>query len=442
MSSVLALVLTLGFWLTYKQAVGRIESETRAAVSTARKAAHAVIDDALRAPDPQKALSYFLRSFDGSRHLQVALISARGQVETSIPAEEESAAPEWFETRVSPELRSEIVELPTRLAPAIAIRLQPHPSGEIAEIWEELGLKLGLLSGLSLSMLLSAWMITRAVLRPLPGLIHSMERIGAGDYAARAVPVNSPEMQRVSTALNAMAERLEQAKHVNRSLTEKILSVQEEERAGLARDLHDGIGPLLFAVDVDAMKLEEQGGDGDKEGREQRLRSIRDAVTEMKSHVTALLARLRPEVALDLGLAHAVEQLTSAARARHSGIAIEADVPMIGWSRDIDEAIYFVIREGINNVLRHARASRIKIAAQQTVDGNVRVSLRDNGRGLDKAGNAAGFGIRGMKERVARVNGTLSIRNRADGPGTELLAVMPAPLPSGWLADLRAGEAA
>src|SRR5262249_50704995 len=143
------------------------------------------------------------------------------------------------------------------------------------------------------------WILQRG-LRPLNELGEAFVRIGAGDYTARVAESGSTELLHLAGSFNQMASRLSKMKVQNDRLNEQLASVQEEERADIARELHDEIGPFLFAVslDVSAMQRVAKGSAGELASR---IDAVRDAITHMQRHLRSILGRLRPTVLLDLG---------------------------------------------------------------------------------------------------------------------------------------------
>jgi len=280
------------------------------------------------------------------------------------------------------------------------------------------GLVLGLVS------LMLSWS-----LRPLHGLLEAFERIGKGDYGARVSESGPAEFARVSSGLNAMAQRLDEMEQRTSRLRGQLQTIQDEERAGLARDLHDEVSPSLFAVDVDASRIKEMAAAADPPAVAEiigRAEAIRGAAEHMKKHVKEILGQLRPANVVQLGLESALVDLVQGMRRRHSDVTFSVEVAGATFGSDLDNVIYRIIREGVSNALRHGKPSRIAIAVSETDRGEVAVEVMDDGRGVDpKARNAAGFGIIGMRERIAALGGGLRLEDGGPRGGCVLKAVIP-----------------
>ena len=202
------------------------------------------------------------------------------------------------------------------------------------------------------------------------------------------------------------------------------MTLQEEERADLARDLHDEVGPFLFAVNVDATTIPRLAETGRHAEIQERVRSIRNSVGHIQKHVKAILGRLRPVGLVEFGLRQAMESLASFWRSRHADIAITVDVAVDGdsFGEVLDETIYQIVQESLSNAVRHGRPTEIAVVIAEDRSGDICVTISDNGVGLEKPSRNSGFGLIGMAERVAAVHGTVSVANRAGSSGVIVAA--------------------
>jgi two-component system sensor histidine kinase UhpB len=228
-----------------------------------------------------------------------------------------------------------------------------------------------------------------------------------------------------------MAERLGALEERNERLHTQLLTIQEEERADLARDLHDDVGPFLFAVNIDVASIARLAEAlGDEEILE-RGRSIREAVSHMQKHVKSILGRLRPTGVSEIGLAQAVENLGVFWRRRHPQISIEFDVgaPNVSFGDVVDATLYRLIQESLTNAIRHGRPRTIKVSIMTQADGDIVLQVSDDGVGLAASTERTGFGLAGMQERISALGGTLSVRNHVDGKGTSVTARVPRQAP-------------
>jgi two-component system sensor histidine kinase UhpB len=224
-----------------------------------------------------------------------------------------------------------------------------------------------------------------------------------------------------------MAEQLGLAESQNHMLREQLLTLQEEERADLARDLHDEVGPLLFAAAIDAASIPGVLAAGQTKEAEVRAQSIRAAVAHMQGQIRSILGRLRPLSFGSFGLAEAIENIIAFWRARHPGTVIAAEVAVEDEIPDeaVRATVCRVVQESICNALYHGSPERIDISVARDADGLV-IRVSDDGTGLGEQGVIPGFGLMGMRERVQAQAGTLAIAARDCGRGLAVTARLPA----------------
>ena len=223
----------------------------------------------------------------------------------------------------------------------------------------------------------------------------------------------------------------------NCRLHERLLTLQAEERADLARDLHDEVGPLLFAVDMTAATIERLADSGRGADIPPHVRSIHDAVTHMQRHVRTLLDKLRP--LHTIGLEAAIDRLVAFWQGRrpevHFNVKISIEADQIG--DDVKETMYRVVQEAVSNAIRHGEPRHVDIVIADGAPRGIRVEVTDDGVGISKGAatprDHRQFGLIGMRERVMAMAGSLSIHHGRDGKGLALVAHLPStnPLQSG-----------
>jgi PAS domain S-box-containing protein len=224
----------------------------------------------------------------------------------------------------------------------------------------------------------------------------------------------------IATDITAVKKAQEQL----RRLSGSIMANQEQERASIARELHDELGQLLTALRMDAVWLQERLKTSDEKAAE-RAGAICALIDTTIEEVRSMAIRLRPGVLDDLGLVEALEWYTTEfeRRAQFACIFSHNGVPAIDDT--IATAAYRIAQEALTNVARHAMASRAEVALKMA--GQVlMLEVCDDGRGFDLQDlpESRMLGLAGMRERAALVGGTLTIHS-TPGEGTRVCLQVP-----------------
>lgn len=214
----------------------------------------------------------------------------------------------------------------------------------------------------------------------------------------------------------AAAAQLEQLSH-------RLLSVQEEERRRLARELHDEVGQCLGAMLVDMGQARSATASNNVGVAEIRLKSATELAERTLRSVRDISLLLRPSMLDDLGLIPALHwQARETSRRTGINVTFEADAEELEVHDELRTAVYRVVQEALQNSVRHAEAKRVQIGLASG-GGRLRILVKDDGKGFDPA-VTRGMGILGMQERIAQFGGTLRI-NSTPGNGTVLTVDVP-----------------
>lgn len=425
-SIVLVLTLVLSGVLTYWQASTKVKTEVGAALSIAEKTVRKVIREIAHDDDPRLQLVRLVRVFDGNRHVKATFVEPEpigARISSFVaPAEE---LPDWFYGLIAKAPEVIRIELPAELHAFGVFELESEQRGEVGEVWDDLLLKLAILSVFCGLLSTLIYITIGRALEPLPRLSAAFEGLGGGDYAVRVTESGPIELARLCSGFNEMAARLGQMERRNRELNEQLATVQEEERADLARDLHDEVSPFLFSVDVDASTIRQMAEAPDATVLTARADAIREAVAHMKKHVKSILGRLRPAVHLELGLSNAIETLVASWQLRNPDVTFNVDVTDRGCGQKVDGVIHGIVREAISNAFKHGNPTEIDVEVSRDARDDVRVVVRDDGGGLKPASLTSGFGLIAMRERVTALGGTVDVRNRDDLAGVTVDVRLP-----------------
>jgi two-component system, NarL family, sensor histidine kinase UhpB len=228
-----------------------------------------------------------------------------------------------------------------------------------------------------------------------------------------------------------MAEaRLARVVAENRELAQENLRIQEAERKHLARELHDELGQYLNAIKLDAVSICERRGANPEPCADASLSIIR-TVDHVQDAVSGMIARLRPVGLDELGLLAAVEHCVDQWRQRLPDTKLSLSVS--GNFEDLGEpvnlTIYRLIQESLTNICKHAQARQVEIALQRVDSApgetdELRLTVADDGCGMQANARTSRFGLSGMRERVEMGGGSFVLES-APGRGVRLEAHLP-----------------
>jgi len=216
-----------------------------------------------------------------------------------------------------------------------------------------------------------------------------------------------------------------------RALSARAEQVREDERTGIAREIHDDLGQALTAIKIDLAWLARRVS-GDSSGSGQTLLEKLDEMSRMTDDVIGRVRRissdLRPGVLDDLGLLAAVEWEASRFEER-TGVScvVASNLGDDVLERDLSTAVFRIAQEALTNVARHAEASNVAIHVHRSEDGrSLRLRVRDDGVGIleEAAREPTSLGLLGMRERARRLGGTVSTTRAPEG-GTLVEVIVP-----------------
>jgi signal transduction histidine kinase len=231
------------------------------------------------------------------------------------------------------------------------------------------------------------------------------------------------DLRLAETFASRAALAVDLSQRVARDALRRVVSAQEGERRRLARELHDETGQALTSILLGLKPLEEALGD---EASANAVANLRELVVATLQDVRRLAVELRPAVLDDFGLASALERLTETF-AEQTGLVVDFE-SALGRERlpsDTETALYRIVQESLTNVVKHARARRVSISMTRKA-GFVTAVIEDDGIGFDSGhAHEDSFGLSGMRERVALLDGSLEVESSADR-GTTIAVEVPA----------------
>jgi PAS domain S-box-containing protein len=226
------------------------------------------------------------------------------------------------------------------------------------------------------------------------------------------IAIERKQMEEQLGALNAHLER-----------------AREDERTGIARELHDELGQAMTGLKMDLAWLERRllaGGATLSAEFEERISSMSQLIDETINQVRRISAELRPGVLDHLGLLAALEwQAKEFEKRMGTACVIESNVETIDLARDASTGVFRIFQEALTNVARHAGATRVEVKLDQR-DDRLSLVIADNGKGIREgaAKSPTSLGLLGIRERARRLGGEVEVTRRRGG-GTMVSLALP-----------------
>lgn len=276
-------------------------------------------------------------------------------------------------------------------------------------------------TSLLVTLALNAGLVYWALL-PLRALEATTLRVSRGDLGARfSAPVLADRnIARMGFTLNELLDHLTADRARARQLASQVINASDDERARIARELHDSTAQSLSALEMMLMAaLNEPRG-----VTHARLATMHEIAKQALAEVRTLSHTMHPRVLDDLGLVAAIEHLARRTR-EQAGVRVWVTSTERGpVPRAVSSVLYRVAQEAVGNAVRHARASDLRVELEVD-EREITLVVRDNGVGfdVDAASASGGLGLFSMRERLGLVDGTLGVSS-AIGIGTTVHATI------------------
>jgi two-component system, NarL family, sensor kinase len=251
----------------------------------------------------------------------------------------------------------------------------------------------------------------------------NMIRIEGTEYMNMVV-TDLTEIKAAGDVLVKTNRELRKSQRQLRKLYSNLQSSLEDERARIAREIHDELGQALTGLKFDISWI--QARNSRDRGATERLQDMCSLIDSTILTVQRISTELRPSILDHLGITTAIKWQTEQFQKR-TGIACEficcpADIVL---DKERATTIFRIIQEALTNILRHADATEVRVCLEVR-DGHVFSCIENNGRQIEKSSlsNPHSFGLLGMKERVRAFDGSVTIRGRRD-KGTSVIVKVP-----------------
>ena len=251
----------------------------------------------------------------------------------------------------------------------------------------------------------------------IKNVIVTINRLPNGTYRITSIK-DITRIKKVEKDLKKSRERIG-------DLLDHVELVREEERKRIAGEIHDELGQLLTAINMDVVWLAKRIP-AEQEAMQEKARSMRQTVEMTIQSVKRISAELRPHVLDNLGLSAAIEwQVRQIKEVTGIDCQFASSPADVSTEMDVSIALFRIFQEAITNAVRHSKASRIEVALKQTPL-HIRLVVEDNGLGIkhSEIADAKSFGLISIKERARALGGDVEISGRPN-KGTEITADIP-----------------
>lgn len=334
-------------------------------------------------------------------------------------------APLWFAAAVQSVLGGHAAvtrPISVRATAAGTVSAVADPDAAIELAWEHI---LGIINVASLMAIGIAILASVAIahtLAPARSIVAALQRMAHGQYRTSLPRFRSMELSMIGQAVCDLGVRLAQATEQRAVLTRRLLEVRSDERRALARELHDEFGQNLAGILAFASTIEASSArDQDRTCIAQDARMISQATLRIMACLRDTLGRLRHPPAEELGLEASLVSLVDSWRSldmRRPVIQLDLQGDLADVRGIVAATAYRVAQECLTNSLRHSAAGEIllRIERRSGKENVLLICVEDDGGGdAVRVTQSAGFGLTGMRERVAAVGGSLSIARASRG---------------------------
>lgn len=297
---------------------------------------------------------------------------------------------------------------------------EAHTGGALRLAWRQVSTVVGIAAMMAGAIAILATFVIGHALLPAREIIAALRGLELGKLSTRLPEFRRLEFNLIASAFNNLATKLSKTNAERNALTTRLFEVQEEERRALARDLHDEFGQSLSAT-MALATLIETNAKPDREDIAADARMILSAQTQMMSTLRSTLVRLRSQNVEELGLEASLRQLVADYNTQGGSQTIFR-LNIIGelsaLHKQVAVDLYRIAQECLTNATRHGKPTVVQLRIEHSDNENKQVALTvedDGGGDANMIGKNQGFGIMGMRERLAALGGAMRIGNVARG---------------------------
>ena len=346
-----------------------------------------------------------LKDLDLIRHLSIQLLDRDGNIiDENKNSNTKVHIPMWFQNTLDIYSKDlEILDFPLmHYGDQIgAVKVIPNPIYEYDEIWQQF--KNGLIIAMVFFVFVnfSIFFLFGKIISPINLLIDGFKNLEQGKYKNNKENFGISELDILRVKLNQLTVKLKKNDKRIHELNQKLISIQEQEKKEISRDLHDEIGQSLAAIQVQAAAI--------KTSRKANAQSdlIISTTKDLMHQTRNLIKRLSLSIIDDLGIEDALIDLIKnwSRRTPCKNINVNVDLPDSKiFKSQLNETVYRLTQEALTNMSKHSRPKEVVISVQRN-ENVIHLSFMNNGI-LKRTKKTGGIGILGMRERVKNLSGS------------------------------------
>ncbi|CCD94004.1 putative two-component sensor histidine kinase with a Hamp domain [Bradyrhizobium sp. ORS 375] len=329
--------------------------------------------------------------------------------------------PRWFSGLVETILGDHAAvaqAISARATTAGTVSAIADPDAAIQLAWQRIQDSFGVALAMAVAIGVLASLAIAHALAPARSIVSALQRMAEGEHRPALPSFRSMELAMIGRAVGELGDRLAQANEQRAALTERLLDIRDEERRALARELHDEFGQNLTAILAFASTIESAGKERNDQVA-QDARMITQSVSHLMACLRGTLSRLRRPLAEELGLEAGLVALTqNYQHAARPAIRLDLHGDLADIQGPVAVTAYRMAQECLTNALRHtdAREVSLRVERRSGPESALVISVEDDGGGdAAQLTQSGGFGLTGIRERIAAVGGSLSIEPAARG---------------------------
>jgi two-component system sensor histidine kinase UhpB len=346
-----------------------------------------------------------LKDLDQIRHLSIQLLDIDGSViDENKNLNSKVHIPVWFQNTLDIYSKDlEILDFPLmQYGDQIgAVKVIPNPIYEYDEIWQQF--KNGLIIAMVFFVFVnfSIFFLFGKIISPINLLIDGFKNLEQGKYKNNKENFGISELDILRVKLNQLTVKLKKNDKRIHELNQKLISIQEQEKKEISRDLHDEIGQSLAAIQVQAAAI--------KTSRKANTQAdlIISTTKDLMHQTRNLIKRLSLSIIDDLGIEDALIDLIKNWSRRTPCKNINVNVDLSDskiFKSQLNDTVYRLTQEALTNMSKHSRPKEVVISVQRN-ENVIHLSFMNNGI-LKKTKKTGGIGILGMQERVKNLSGS------------------------------------